>query len=304
MVVSGGGQEELPVFDLVLVFDELGERHDRWADRLLEEFESGFPGSFVGLAGVDVAIGEDAVFPGRFAAAGAGEDVVDVGLGEGEFTAGVLASAAIALPKSAQSEAQTLAGKAVEGAEDHHGGNADFSAHGADGGVAFADGKLAPGVPGKRGHAIGSLDIEAQRLAVDHGTEDVDRGGGHDRQPVPVENEDGGEMERVGHRENEEGEVKGAGHKKAPRRRIEAGRLNGWIPKVCGIYSLLVGGSHEAFVGFPIPIPSNVRHMEWLRVERRSSFMGRFKFGAEADGAPGICQRHLPRNDVSTDRDG
>ena len=194
MVVSGGGQEELPVFDLVFVFDELGEGHDGRLGGLFEEGEPGFARGAVGLLGVDFAVGEDAIFPGGFASAGAGDDVVDVGFGEGEFTPGVLAAAAIAFPKSAQSEAEALAGEAIEGAEDDDGGDADFSAHGSDGGVAFADGELAPIVQRERGHAVGALDVEAEGLAVDHGAEDFGGSGGRDGLPVSVENEDGGEM--------------------------------------------------------------------------------------------------------------
>ena len=123
----------LPVFDLVFVFDEVGQRHDGRSCGLFEKGESGFPGSPVGLAGVDLTVGEDAVFPGIFAAPGAGEDVVDVRFGEGQFPAGVLATSAIALPKSLQSEAKPLAWKSVEGAQNDDGGNPDFPADGADG---------------------------------------------------------------------------------------------------------------------------------------------------------------------------
>lgn len=125
--------------------------------------------------------------------------MVDIGFGEGELASGVLAASAVAFPKSAQSEAETLAGKAVEGAQDDNGGDADFSSHGADGGVAFANGELAPIVPGEGRHAVGALDVEAESLAVDHGAEDFGGSRGRDGLPVPVENEDGGEMKRSGH---------------------------------------------------------------------------------------------------------
>lgn len=191
----------LPVFDLVFVFDELGQRFDGWSVGLFEKGESGFARGAVGLLRVDLAVGEDAVFPGGFAPAGAGNDVVDIGFCESELAAGVLAAAAIALPKTTQSEAKTLAGKAVEGAQDDNGGDADFSSHGADGGVAFANGELAPIVPGEGRHAVGSLNIEAKSLAVNHGAEDFDGSRGGDGLPVPVKNEDGGEMKRSGHGE-------------------------------------------------------------------------------------------------------
>ena len=226
MVVSGGGQKELPVFDLVFVFDELGQRFDGWSNGLFEEGESGFARGAVGLLRVDFSVGENAVFPGGFAAPGAGDDVVDVGFGEGEFAAGVLAATAVAFPKSAQSEAETLAGKAVERTEDDNGGDADFSTYGADGGVAIADGKLAPLVPSEGSHAVGSLDVEAKRLAVDHGAEDFGWSGRRDGLPVPVENEDGGEMKRSGHDENGGSENREA--QKSPASK-DRGRAAEWL---------------------------------------------------------------------------
>lgn len=56
-----------PVVDLVLVFDEVGDGHFGWPDGLPKEFESGFARSAIGLAVVDFAVGENAVFPGGIA---------------------------------------------------------------------------------------------------------------------------------------------------------------------------------------------------------------------------------------------
>ena len=94
------------------------------------------------------------------------------------------------------------------------------------------------------------------------------------------------------------------GHKKALRRRIEAGRLNGWILKSLRIYSLRRDGSNDVIASFPISIPFDAKHIEWLRVERRDSFMAGLKFGSEAGGMMVSCQKYLVRNDSSTNRDG
>lgn len=68
-----------PVVDLVLVFDEVSDGHFGWPDGLPKELESGFARGAVGLTVVDVAVGENAVFPRGIASTRAGKDVVDVG---------------------------------------------------------------------------------------------------------------------------------------------------------------------------------------------------------------------------------
>jgi len=69
-----------PVVDLVLVFDEVGEGHFGWPDGLPKEFESGFARSAVSLTVVDLAVGEDAVFPRSNASPRAGKNVIDIGV--------------------------------------------------------------------------------------------------------------------------------------------------------------------------------------------------------------------------------
>ncbi len=188
-----------PVVDLVLVFDEVGDGHFGWPDRLPKKLESGFPRGAVGLAVVYFFVGEDAVFPGGFASTRAGKNVVHVGFGKGELSSGVLAASAVPFEESLQSELEPLSGHAVELAQDDHGGDADFSVGGADGGIAFPDGKLSPVGPVERNHPVGPLNIEAGDLIIHHGAEDFGRAGGGESEPVPVEDQDGGFVEVRGH---------------------------------------------------------------------------------------------------------
>jgi len=95
--------------------------------------------------------------------------VVDVGLRESEFFSGVLALSAVSFEESLQAEAEPLARDAVEVREDDNGGDADPALSGADGGIAFPDGKRLPIGPGDGDHPVGALDVEAGDLLVDHG---------------------------------------------------------------------------------------------------------------------------------------
>ncbi len=188
-----------PVVDLVLIFDELGDGHCGWPDGLPKELESGFTRGAVGFAVVDLAVGENAVFPGGGAAARAGLNVVDVGFGKGESSAGVLAAAAVPFEETLEAELEPLAWHAIEGAEDDDGGDADAAVSGADGGVVFPDVKILPIGPRDRDHPVGALDIEPGDLVVHHGAEDFGGAGGGEGKPVPVQNEDGGFVEVSGH---------------------------------------------------------------------------------------------------------
>ena len=105
----------LPIADAVVVADQhAGWDHSR-CDGLLAQAQAGFVGQAVGFARVHFAVGEDAVVPGRLAAARARDDVVDVALFRREFAAGVLADAAVALPDAADAEARATHRMPVSG---------------------------------------------------------------------------------------------------------------------------------------------------------------------------------------------
>lgn len=96
----------LPVADAVVVADECGRRQCTRRAWNFAETQAGFVGQPIGFARVHFAVGEDAVVPGRFAATGARDDVVDVALLWRQLAAGVLADAAIALPDATGAEAR------------------------------------------------------------------------------------------------------------------------------------------------------------------------------------------------------
>ena len=167
--------------------------------RFGQQSKSGFFRSSVGFASVDIAVGDDTVFPRSGTTTRAGNDVVDVGFSQRELPTGVLAATTISLPKSPQSEAQPLPGNPVEVAQNDNGGNADSPTDHSDRAIAFADGKQAPLVPGDGSELFVAVNVEAFGLAIDHCSKDFRRGSRSDSLPISVQDENSGLVKMLSH---------------------------------------------------------------------------------------------------------